>query len=124
MPLDRPSPSAALWDIGSPRIARKNTRLPSRKKCDTLILVRQATARDPPRLTLPAGRLRFPSGDEVEMKLVLMLLEGGLIGAVVGAMIGGATCGGHGALLGGLVSGGIGTAFMILVHSARKKTAE
>jgi hypothetical protein len=58
------------------------------------------------------------------MKLVLMLLEGGVIGAVVGGMIGGATCGGHGALLGGLITGGIGTAFMILVYSARKKTAE
>ncbi len=58
------------------------------------------------------------------MKLILMLLEGGLIGGVLGAMIGGATFGGHGALIGGLLAGGIGTAFMILVYSARNKKVE
>ncbi len=58
------------------------------------------------------------------MKLVLMLLEGGLFGAVMGGMIGGATCGGHGALVGGLITAAIGVAAMILVYSAREKTAE
>lgn len=53
-----------------------------------------------------------------------MLLEGGLIGAVVGVMIGGATFGGHGAVIGGLLAGAVGTAFMALVYHARDKTVE
>ena len=58
------------------------------------------------------------------MKLILMLLEGGVIGAVIAAMIGGATCGGHGAVIAALIGGGIGTGFMALVWSARDKKVE